>query len=236
MPRRAKLLYALQRVDLQLARKGRRYREIEANLGESKELHRARAALQAATEEHAHWRKTLLDRELETGSVSEKLRTDEARLYSGQISSPRELGDLQHETEYLKRRQADLEDHQLEAMISLEEATTQLAIANEEFVVVEAAWKADNADLVQEYDTLKQELAQLLAQRKKIVAHVPQGDISEYDSLRRLRKGVAVVAVQHAICTVCNVAVPQRDVDRAAQEDALYYCSGCDRILYVPED
>jgi predicted nucleic acid-binding Zn-ribbon protein len=178
----------------------------------------------------------LLDRELETGSVSEKLRTDEERLYSGQITSPRELGDLQHETEYLKRRQADLEDRQLEAMISLEEATTQLAVANEELVVVEAAWKAENADLHQEYDALKQELAQLLTQRKRIAANVSKGDMSEYDSLRRLRKGLAVVAVQKATCTVCNVSVPQRDVERAAQEDELYYCSGCDRILYVPED
>ena len=236
MPRRAKLLYALQRVDIQLARKGRRYKEIEANLGESGELLLARAALQAAEQEHAHWRKTLLDRELETGSISEKLRTDEGRLYSGQITNPRELGDLQHETEYLKRRQADLEDRQLEAMISLEDATTQLAIANEELVVIEAAWKAENADLVREYDTIKQELAQLLAQRKKIVAHVSKADMSEYDSLRRLRKGVAVVSVQQATCTVCNVAIPQRDVERAAQEDVLYYCSGCDRILYVPEE
>ncbi len=236
MPRRAKLLYALQRLDIQLARKGRRYKEIEANLGESEDLRRARAALQAAEQGHAHWRATLLDRELETGSVSEKLRTDKERLYSGQIKNPRELGDLQHETEYLERRQADLEDRQLEAMISLEEATTQLAVANKEFVVIEAAWKAENADLAQEYDTLKQELAQLLAQRKKIVTYVPQGDMSEYDSLRRLRKGVAVVAVQRATCTVCNVAVPQRDVERAAQEDVFYYCSGCDRILYVPEE
>ena len=236
MPRRAKLLYALQRVDIQLARQRRRYKEIEANLGESEDLRRARAALQAADQEHAHWRKTLLDRELETGSVSDKLRTDKERLYSGQIKSPRELGDLQHETEYLERRQADLEERQLEAMISFEEATTQLAIANEEFVVAEAAWKVENADLHHEYDALKQELAQLLAQRKTIVAYVSKGDMSEYDSLRRLRKGVAVVAVQNATCTVCNVAIPQRDAERAAQEDVLYYCSGCDRILYVPEE
>jgi len=195
-----------------------------------------RAALQAAEQDHVRWRTTLLDRELETGSVSEKLRADEERLYSGRIRNPRELSDLQDETEYLKRRKADLEDSQLEAMISFEEATTQLAIANEELVVIEAAWKAENADLHHEYDTLKQELAQLLAQRKRIVAHVPEADMSEYDSLRRLRKGVAVVAVQQATCTVCNVAIPQRDVERAAQEDVLYYCSGCDRILYVPEE
>ena len=34
MPRRAKLLYALQRIDTQLALKERRYREVQAKLGE----------------------------------------------------------------------------------------------------------------------------------------------------------------------------------------------------------
>ena len=120
------------------------------------------------------------DRELETQSISDKLNTDSERLYSGRIKSPKELGDLQKETEYLKRRKASLEDRQLEAMMALEEATTRLAVANEEYVVVEAAWKADNSELSEEYDTLKQELTQLSGQRKRVAPHITEKDMSEY--------------------------------------------------------
>jgi predicted nucleic acid-binding Zn-ribbon protein len=235
MPKRARLLYALQTLDRQLARKMRRFREVEASLGESEALRKARAALEAAQEEHDRSRADLRDRELETQRVSDKLRTDSERLYSGRIKNPKELGDLQKETEYLKRRKANLEDRQLEAMIAMEEATTRLAMANEEHVVVEAAWKAENSELSREYDALKQELAQLSSQRKRVASHVTEDDLSEYNALRRLRKGIAVGVVKEGVCQACRVSVPGRDLERAAQTDELQHCFGCDRILYVPE-
>ena len=235
MPKRARLLYALQRLDTQLARRMRRYREVEASLGESPEFLKARTALKTAQEHHARCRAALLDRELETQSVGAKLAADSERLYSGRIKSPKELDDLQKETEYLKRRKASLEDEQLEAMMALEAATTRLAVANEEYIVVEAAWKADNKELSQEYDTLKQELAQLSGQRKRVASNITKTDMGEYSALRRLRKGVAVVAVKEGVCQVCRVSVPGRDLERAAKTDELQHCFACDRILYVLE-
>jgi len=235
MPKRAKMLYALQRVDLQLARKGRRYKTVEANLGESETLRQSRAKLETATQEHHHWKTLSQDRGLEVQSLSNKLSGESERLYSGRITNPKELGDIQHEIEYLKRRQTDLENQQLEAMIALEEATTNLAVANEEFVVAEAVWKSENAELHQEYETLKRELAQLLAQRKQVHQALSERDRNEYSSLQRLRKGLAVVLVENGRCTTCNVSVPKRDLEHAAQQDEIVHCSGCDRILYVPE-
>jgi predicted nucleic acid-binding Zn-ribbon protein len=235
MPKRAKVLYALQRVDIQLTRKGRRYKTVEANLGESEALIEARAKLESATKAHKHWQAVSQDRDLEAQSLDEKVRSEGERLYSGRITNPKELGDIQHEIEYLKRRQANLENQQLEAMIALEEATTNLAVANEEYVVAEATWKSENAELHQEYETLKKELAQLLPQRKQLLRAISEKDRSEYGSLQRLRKGIAVVAVQQGRCSACNVSIPKRDLERAAQKDEIMHCSGCDRILYVPE-
>jgi predicted nucleic acid-binding Zn-ribbon protein len=236
MPRRAKLLYALQQTDLQLALKKRHYQQIEAQLGEGETLRKAKSALKHAQEEHSQWRATLLDRELEATGIAEKIKADEARLYGGQVRNPRELDDLQKDTEYLKRRQADVEEKQLEAMMRLEQATTRLAIAQEEFTVAEAAWKEQNAELSQEYESLKQDLAQLLARRKAVVKHIDAPDMAEYKALCRLRQGVAVVAVKGDMCVTCNVQVPQRDLEKAQQTDELFYCSGCERILYVPEE
>jgi predicted nucleic acid-binding Zn-ribbon protein len=236
MPQRAKLLYTLQRIDTQLARKTRRYQEVDASLGESDALQAARTAHEVAQEELARRRATLLNQELEVRRVAEKLKTDEGRLYSGQITNPRELGDLQQETEYLTRRKADMEDRQLEAMMAVDEATARAALASEEYAVVDAAWKAENAELGAEFETLKQELARLLAQRRAVVQHISADDMIEYDTVRRLRRGTAVVSVQEDRCTACNVQVPTRDLEGARQTDDLYHCSGCERILYVPEE
>jgi predicted nucleic acid-binding Zn-ribbon protein len=236
MPRRAKLLYALQQIDTRLAVRQRRYRQVQANLGESAALRQARDVRQAAQDELSHQRATLRDRELEAASVIEKLRANEERLYSGRVTNPRELGDLQQENEYLKRRRTDLEDKQLEAMMGAEGATTRAAVANEQYIVAEAMWREENAELSQEYDTLRHDLARLLAQRKSVLKRISAKDLDEYNALRRLRKGVAVVAVKEDMCRACNVQVPQRDLLRARETDDFFYCSGCERILYVPEE
>jgi hypothetical protein len=235
MPRRAKLLYTLQQIDTRLAVRQRRYRQVQANLGESEALRRARDARQAAQDELSRQRAMLRDRELETASVTEKLRANEERLYSGRVTNPRELSDLQKENEYLKRRRTNLEDRQLESMIGAEQATTKAAVTNEEYIVAEAMWREENAEFSQEYDTLRHDLARLLAQRKTVLKRVSAKDLDEYDAIRRLRKGVAVVAVREDMCRVCNVQVPQRDLQRARETDDFFYCSGCERILYVPE-
>jgi len=236
MPRRTRLLYALQQIDAQLAVKRRRYQQIEASLGESAALSQARVALQEAEDELKRCRATLLDSELQAQSAAEKLKTDTARLYSGQVTNPRALSDLEKETEYLKRLKSQLEDRQLEAMMAVERATHRFAVANEAYIVAEAAWTTENAGLNDEYGTLKQDLAQLLAQRQSVARHISADDMAEYDTIRRLRKGVAVVAVRGGMCKACNVEVPQRDLEKAQQTDDLFHCSGCERILYVPQD
>ena len=236
MLRRTRLLYALQQIDAQLSVKRRRYQQIEASLGESTALKQTRAALQAAEEELKRSRATSLDCELQAQSTAEKLKVDTDRLYGGQVRNPRSLGDLEKETDYLKRRKAELEDAQLEAMMAVERATHQVAIANEAFVVAEAAWKTENGELSGEYETLKQELAQLLAQRQSVAKRIRPDDMAEYDTIRRLRKGIAVVAVRDGMCKACNVEVPQRDLEKAQQTDDLFHCSGCERILYVPQE
>ena len=163
------------------------------------------------------------------------MRATQERLYGGKVTNPRELGDLQKESEYLKRRQAALEEKQIEEMMTVEQLTTRAAVAKEEFVVIEAAWRQENAQLSTEYDTLRHEMAKLLAQRKTVVKRIGATDLAEYDALRRLRKGIAIVATKDGACQVCNVRVPQRDLEKARDLDQIFYCSGCERILYVTE-
>jgi predicted nucleic acid-binding Zn-ribbon protein len=205
MPRRTKLLYTLQRIDNHLTVKKRRYREVQGKLGESEALVKARAALKAANEELTHQRAVLRDRELETASTTAKLEATVERLYSGRVKNPKELTDLQKEVEYLRRRKTDLEDKQLEEMIALEQKTTRAAKANEEYTVMEAVWRTENAQLSQEYEELREELAKLLAQRKRVLKHITASDLDEYDALRRLRRGIAIVAVKNGMCRACNV-------------------------------
>ena len=235
MSTRTKVLYALQQIDIQLAREQRRYRDVQQRLGESGELVAARAAHKEAQAALASARGGLRDHELETQGVSQKLRETEERLYGGRVRNPKELADLQKEAEYLKRRRSSLDEEVLEEMMVVERLTAEAEAAAERYKTVEASWRSENADLSAEYDALRQGLAELLGKRKSVAKHVSEVDMAEYDALRRLRGGIAVVAVRNDTCQVCHVEVPVRDVERARNGDLFMYCSGCERILYVPE-
>jgi predicted nucleic acid-binding Zn-ribbon protein len=235
MSQRTKVLYALQQIDAQLAREKRRYREVQESLGESEELVEARAAHMEAQAALSSARGRLRDHELEAEGVTQKLRETEERLYGGRVRNPKELSDLQRESEYLKRRRSALEEDVLEEMMAVERLAAQAEAATERHTQVEAAWSSENADLSAEYDALRQELTELLSKRKSVARHVDESDMAEYDALRRLRGGVAVVAVRNDTCQVCHVQVPMRDVERARDGEMFMYCSGCERILYVPE-
>src|SRR5439155_25531444 len=58
--------------------------------------------------------------------VRTRMQRDQQRLDAGQVSSPRELENLQSEIESLKRRQSDLEDEELEIMEKREVVQTRL--------------------------------------------------------------------------------------------------------------
>jgi len=58
--------------------------------------------------------------------VRTRMQKDQQRLDAGQVSSPRELENLQSEIESLKRRQSDLEDEELEIMEKREVVQTRL--------------------------------------------------------------------------------------------------------------
>jgi len=235
MPKRSKVLYALQQIDTRLAREKRRYREVQEHLGESEELKEARAAHKEADAELSAARARLRDHELETEGVAQKLRETEERLYSGRVKNPKELSGLQKEGEYLKRRRSALEEQTLDEMMIVERLASQAKAAAERHAAIEAAWRSEDADLSAEYDVLRHDLAELLGKRKALVKHVSETDMAEYDALRRLRGGIAVVRVRDGTCQACHVQVPNRDVERARNGDAFMYCSGCERVLYVPE-
>ncbi|MBN1936350.1 MAG: hypothetical protein JW934_16920 [Anaerolineae bacterium] len=236
MSRRVELLYQLQRFDTRISTLNHRYQTVKASLGESETLLQARKACQAAQDELNKWRITLRDCELDVEAVISKQKETEETLYSGRVKSPKELSDLQKENQYLQRRKISVEEKVLEAMVKADELTTHAAIANEELTVVEATWRAENAELVQEYDELRQELAQLLARHKALVAKVPPDTLEEYESLRKVRKGIAVTTIRSQDCQTCHVQVPANLIDKARDTDELIYCNGCDRILYVPSE
>ncbi len=227
----ADLLYQLQQVDETTQSKTRRLAEVEALIGESEELRRARSDLTQAQEALNELGKKQREQELALGAVAAKLQAEESRLYGGRVTNTRELAGLQKAARYLRQRRAEMEDSVLDTMMACEEAVDHTAVRQASLADVEARWKRDQAMLVAERDELQTAIAEANDRRLELVNQIPAHTLATYDYLLRT-KGFAVAPVENGMCIGCRVSLSAVDRQRVLR-DELMTCSNCGRILVV---
>jgi predicted nucleic acid-binding Zn-ribbon protein len=231
--KRSHLLYRLQTIDLEIGHGKRRLEEVEAGLGESRELRQARRALQKAEDELNRWRATLRDLELEARSLATKIASVEERLYSGRVSNPKELANLQNEVSYLKRKRGELEDRQLEAMVEVEEHDAGVDSQKASLARIWAEWTEAQKQLTEERGELEERLADLKEERAELEKTIRAEDLALYEDLRSRKGGQAVALLKGEVCQACRMALPTSQVQQARSGDSPCFCSSCQRILHA---
>ncbi|MFZ1396532.1 MAG: hypothetical protein WAS33_06535, partial [Candidatus Promineifilaceae bacterium] len=107
-------LFQLQKLDTEIDEKKKRLGDVLKAQKEPQSLLAARQRDEAARAELQKWQAKHQDLTLEVGGLSSKAKNSENKLYSGKVTNPKELSDLQQEIEALGRRKAVLEDAVLE--------------------------------------------------------------------------------------------------------------------------
>lgn len=223
-------LYRLQCLDSEADVKRQRLREVETALGENAALQQARQAVQDAQGQTHKWALRQRDLELEIAGLADKASHAEQRLYSGVLRNPKEMDDLQKEIAALRRRQKQLEDELLEAMIAREEAESVQAQAQKRLDEIQARWEAQQANLLREREALQGRLAEIEQARAALLPQIEPGDLAVYQPLRQRKGGVAVAQVLDGACSACGITLSP-GVEWQLRQGKLVCCSNCERIL-----
>jgi len=165
--------------------------------------------------------------------VRSRMQKDQQRLDAGQVSSPRELENLQSEIESLKRRQGDLEDDELEIMEKREVVQSRLQELRDERerLVVELNDAEQRRDVAfAEIDAEREKTTQ---QRDELAATLPADLLALYDKVRGSSAGVGAAALHRGRCEGCHLQLNTTDLNRLreAPEDEVLRCEECRRIL-----
>jgi predicted nucleic acid-binding Zn-ribbon protein len=225
-------LYQLQLVDSEWDEKGGRLADVEASLGETNDLIRAREAVLETEDLLAQRRQDLRALELEIAGVEAKLKANQDRLYGGRVRNPKELSGLQEEATALRRRCSELEDAQLELMIAIEEDEAELAERQARLRQIEAAWRDDQAGLQSEKERLELRLLELEEQREGMRARIGPADLALYDDLRDRGGGTGVALLRRGTCQICGVDVPTGVARAVERGEGVHFCPVCNRLLY----
>ncbi|MBB2992481.1 hypothetical protein FHR72_003982 [Mycolicibacterium iranicum] len=228
------MLAELAELDAEISRVEHRTK----NLPEQKTVEEAQAAHREAEDRLAALQIALDDIdgqvakfETEIDGVRQREDRDRALLEGGTVDA-KQLTDLQHELETLQRRQASLEDAQLEVMEKREELAAQQAEARARIEELQTVL----ADAQRACDDARAELARTrdhsVARRAELAGTIDEALVTLYER-QRARGGVGAAVLQGRRCGACRLEIDRGESARiaAAADDDVLRCPECSAIL-----
>jgi hypothetical protein len=230
---KAKQLYELQEVDLDIGRKTESLAQIKSQLGKDDDLVTARSAFDTAKKHLSDLEHQQKTEDWELIDLSAKIAVVEKKLYGGSLKNPRELTGFQQDWEILKTQRGGREDKLLTLMMDVESSQQDVSLKKSEFEKVAREWQENQQKLSQQQTELETELAGLEQKRQLLADEIDSASLDFYEEVRRVKQGQAVAKVMQGRCQGCRISLPVSDQQRARMGQELAHCSNCGRILYL---
>jgi hypothetical protein len=224
-------LLALQQLDSELDQAIARLAEIDRLLNEDEKLRAAQAAADEAAQAHDAAQRELKHAEDAVADQNDKVKRNQQVLYSGTVKNPKELEDLQLESEALARHLATLEERQLESMIAFEEQNTRKQTADGELKQIKNQVATQNSQLNAEHGNLEKRTTELNQKRSGLAGPIEPEGLALYDRIRKTGGGLAVVQVNGNTCPACGDTLTSAQAQEARSQASLTQCAACNRIL-----
>jgi predicted nucleic acid-binding Zn-ribbon protein len=194
----------------------------------------AQAALESAKTRVKQIESSRKDLELEVEAKQQMI----ARYANQQLQTRKneEYRALTHEIDTCKANILKIEDGQIELMEQGETAQKEVLRATHAANEAKKLMDEQLADLAGREKNLKQELADLEANREELAAAVDGGTRDRYERLMRSKGEHVVVGVQHGVCGGCHMKLQPQLLVACQAKKELVTCSNCGRILYYTRD
>ncbi len=234
MENKLRRLYELQQIDSALDE----LEDMKGDLpGKIRELDERRAGLtarQALLEETM--RGAFMQRDTADSDIiglREKLEKYKKQQFT--VRNNREYDALTKEmdsaTDTITRLEKEMESLETKATVArteIEEVTASIAALDTELAEKRAA-------LAEVSKTTEDEELRFTHERQKVVVHITKQDLAAYERIRKAKKGKAVVPVRRGACGGCFARVtPQKRLE-LRQNQNLFTCEHCGRILVSDE-
>jgi len=169
----------------------------------------------------------------EARSLEEKAADVERRMYSGEVTSPRELQTLQADVDQLRRHRGGLEDHELEVMERREALDREVAALEGRAGELDVEASRLGAALSEVEGEIDAELGGDRARRDEIAATVDPDLLEDYEDCRQRARGMGAAKLNGNTCQGCHLAIPSVEAERIRKNPSgtVAHCDNCGCIL-----
>ena len=170
--------------------------------------------------------------EVDVETVTDRIKKDEARLSSGN-ATPKELEQLQHEVESLKKRQEALEEIELEIMIRNDAVIARKNTLTTDLTSLQTLKDEISGRLQSATDEINKVIAEKNTARTLVAGKIEKALLDLYEKIRGNGGGVGAAALVGNKCNGCNLAINAVEMERikSLAKDELLRCEECRRIL-----
>lgn len=228
-------LLDLQGVENHLRDKIGAYKKIQKELTFDSPARHARLVYEEAEKEEKAARARQHTLNLEWQGLIQRVDTEEKRLYSGAITNPKELTNLQLEVEMLKKQREKLEVQALTLIEEVDQLAQATADAKEAYEKIELDMRSHQLELEKQEGKLKRDISTSKRQREKMIEDVGSGDLEQYRYVQRLKNDThAVAAMVDGVCSACHIEVSAaKRAQVESSPNTLFTCGNCGRILVI---
>jgi predicted nucleic acid-binding Zn-ribbon protein len=197
----------------------------------------AQAELEARRAEVAQRRDAELREERrlddEVRNLEAKAKAVDTKMYSGTVSSPKELQAMQADVMQLQRQAREREDEELEVLVRREALDDEVAALEAAQAAVVAEIETLQAAIADQEREIDAELSVEEAARAELAPNIPESTLRLYEKIRAGNRGVGAARLVGMNCQACHLALPATEVDRIRHlpAEALARCEHCGAIL-----
>ena len=165
--------------------------------------------------------------------LREKAAEVEAKMYSGTVSSPRELQAMQADIDQLRRHERTLETRELELMEAREPFDQDLVQLGEQSAALARDLDEARRALESSESAIDGEAAAEQKLRDGVAGDIEPSLVADYERRRAQARGVGVARLVGDTCQGCHLSIPATEVDRIRKspEGTVSYCDNCGCIL-----
>jgi predicted nucleic acid-binding Zn-ribbon protein len=169
----------------------------------------------------------------EARSLEEKAAEVERTMYSGEVTSPRELQLLQADVDQLRRHRRSLEDRELEVMERREALDKEVMQLEARARELEAGAARLRSVLSASEAEIDEELSGERAARDELAAAVDAVLLDDYERRRERARGVGAARLNGTTCQGCHLSIPSAEAERIRKSPpgTVAHCDNCGCIL-----
>lgn len=172
--------------------------------------------------------------EHEAAGHEAKAKEEEARLYSGAVSAPKELQAMQSDIDQHRRRASSIEDDELEVMERREALDSEVGELESAIAAMEVSVGRLLAAKAESESVIDGDMANEVAARDSLLASIPPDLVESYEKTRtNSSNGVGVARLVGGVCHGCRLSLSATEVDRIRHlpEGAVDRCENCGCLL-----